>query len=98
MATSKPDNKKLDEIIAMLRDIVRVFGERFDRSDRKIDAVEKNLTDKIDAVNVKVQGAQKILDAEALLRADLKLPRRVHDLEEHLYGPGKSKHPKHLPL
>ena len=58
----------------------------------------KTLNDKIDGVNVKVEGVQKTLDAEVTLRIDLKLPRRVHDLEEKVYGSGHSKHPKHVPL
>jgi len=45
-----------------------------------------------------VTGVDRRLDAEALRRNDLKVPRRVNDLEEEVYGRGRSKHPKHLPL
>ena len=66
--------------------------------DKKIDGVEKRLGDRIDGIKVKVEGVQKTLDDQTLRRADLQLPRRVHDLEEDVFGLGRSKHPKHLPL
>ena len=56
------------------------------------------LDKKIDGVNVKVAAVQKTLDDDTLHRADLQIPRRVHALEEDVFGPGRSKHPKHLPL
>ena len=80
-------DKKLDQIIAMLGDVVDVFGKRFDKLD-----------DDVAAVKSKVDGMNRRLDTEAMQRSDLKMPRRVHDLEEELYGPGRSKHPKHMPL
>ena len=63
------------------------FGERFDRIDHRLLGVES-----------KVAGIDRRLDAEAIRRSELKLPRRVHDLEEEVHGRGRSKHPKHLPL
>jgi len=79
--------KKLDQIIAMLGDVVDVFGKRFDKID-----------DEVAAVKGKVDGINRRLDTEAMQRTDLKLPRRVHEVEEEVYGPGRSKHPKHVPL
>ena len=58
----------------------------------------KELRDQIAGVDNKVAGINRRLDTEALQRTDLKLPRRVHELEEEVYGTGGSKHPKHLPL
>ena len=60
--------------------------------------LEKNLTVKIEGVDSKVAGTNRRLDTEAMQRTDLKLPRRVHELEEEVYGAGRSKHPKHVPL
>src|SRR5271154_3262194 len=56
----------------------------------------KRLDARIDGLQVKVDGVQSTIDAEAMQRGDLQLPRRVHDLEEKVFG--HSKHPKHLPL
>ena len=81
------DSKKLDQIIAMLGDLIDVFGKRFDKVD-----------DEVAAVKSKLDGTNRRLDTEAMQRSDLKLPRRVHDLEEETFGPGRSKHPKHVPL
>ena len=59
--------------------------------------VEK-LENRLIAVEGKIDGTNRRLDTEAMQRTDLKLPRRVHDLEEKLFGAGRSKHPKHVPL
>lgn len=90
--------KKFAAIARDIADMVAVFGTRFDRMDEQLAATEKKLTEKIDGVDSKVAGTNRRLDAEALERTDLKMPRRVHDLEEEVYGTGRSKHPKHLPL
>ena len=76
----------------------RCLRKRFDKLDEKIAATEKALIEKIDGVDSKVAGINRRLDAEAIQRTDLNPPRRVHDLEEEVYGTGRSKHPKHLPL
>jgi hypothetical protein len=81
------DSKKLDQIITMLGDVIDVFGKRFDKID-----------DELVAVKGKVDGTNRRLDAEAMQRTDLKIPRRLRDLEQEVYGPDRSKHPKHLPL
>ena len=88
------DSNKLDQIITMLGDVVDDFGKRFDKIDDRLD----NLGDEVAAVKGKVDGINRRLDTEAMQRTDLKLPRRVHDLEEEVYGAGRSKHPKHIPL
>lgn len=81
------DAKKLDQIIVMLADLVATFGSGFDK-----------IGDQLIGLDNKVAGIDRRLDAEAMRRSELKLPRRVHDLEEKAYGRGRSKHPKHLPL
>jgi hypothetical protein len=81
------DTKKLDQVIIMLGDMVATFGDRFDRIDQRLLGVEN-----------KIAGVYRRLDAEAIRPTEIKLPRRVHDLEEKVYGTGRSKHPKHLPL
>jgi len=86
--------KKLDQIIAMLGDVVDVFGKRFD----KLDSRFENLENEVAAVKGKVDGINRRLDTEAMQRTDLKLPRRMHEVEEEVYGAGRSKHPKHIPL
>ena len=89
----KADGRKLDQIIAMLGDVVDVFGKRFDRLDHRFDELDTRLG----AVESKVDGINQRLDTEAMQRTDLKIPRRVHDLEEEVFGTGASKHPKHQP-
>jgi hypothetical protein len=69
----KSDSQKLDQIIAMLADVVDVFGKRFDAID-----------DRIDGAIVKIDGVQNTLDREAQVRADQKLPERVDRIEKHL--------------
>jgi hypothetical protein len=81
------ETKKLDQIIIMLGDMVATFGARFDRIEDRLLGLEN-----------KVAGIDRRLDTEAVRRSQLKLPRRVHDLEQEVYGRGRSKHPKHLPL
>jgi hypothetical protein len=81
------DSKKLAQIIVMLSDLVINFGERFDKVDDGLLALES-----------KVTAIDRRLDAEAIRRTELRLPQRVHELEENVYGRGRSKHPKHLPL
>jgi len=93
--------KKLDQIIAMLGDVVDVFGKRFDKIDDRFDKLDsrfENLENEVATVKSKVDGTNRRLDAEAMQRTDLKLPRRMHEVEEEVYGTGRSKHPKHVPL
>jgi hypothetical protein len=80
---------KKDEVAETLAFIVEKMATKDDI---------KIVKDKIDGVNIKVEAVQKTLDAEVMLRTDLKLPRRVHELDEEAFGTGRSKHPKHLPL
>ena len=95
----------LNELGEMMRHLVKSsedFATKDDlerlatKDDMKI--LEKKLTDKIDGVDSKVAGINRRLDTEAMQRSDLKLGRRVHELEEEVYGTGRSKHPKHVPL
>lgn len=52
--------------------------------------------DQLSSVESKLAGTNRRLDAEALQRTDLALPKRVADLEETTFG--TSRHPKHVPL
>ena len=52
--------------------------------------------DRLTSVESKIAGTNRRLDEEALLRADLAIPKRVADLEEETFG--ASRHPKHVPL
>ena len=61
---------------------------------RELDRLE----DEVIAVKSKVDGTNRRLDNEAMERTDLKLARRMHELEEETFGPGHSKHPKHVVL
>ena len=79
-----------------LKEIGETLGFIVERMATKDDI--KELKDQIAAVDSKVAGINRRLDTEAMQRTDLKFPRRVHDLEEEVYGTGRSKHPKHLPL
>ena len=81
------DSIKLEQIIVMLSDIVVTFGERFDKIDERL----LGLANKSAALT----GASTQKQCAA---PNLKVPKRVHDLEENAYGRGRSKHPKHLPL
>jgi hypothetical protein len=49
-------------------------------------ATEKRLNDRIDGVRIKVDGLQNERDAEALQRQDQKIPERLADLEEKVFG------------
>ena len=71
-----------------VREIVREETKpQFDKVNRRLDSVES-----------KVDGTNHRLDTEAMRRTDLKISRRLHDVEEKVYGVGGSKNPKHIPL
>src|ERR1700730_14064269 len=95
----------LKEIADMLRHVITSVGKMEDKTGKleekmptKYDLrdVEMRLGNRIDGLKVQVEGVQNTFDADAMKRADLRLSRRVHDLEEKVFG--HSKHPKHLPL
>jgi hypothetical protein len=65
---------------------------------REINGRLDSLEDRLGAVENKLTGLYRMHEAEGMKQQDLKLARRIHDLEEKLYGAGKSRHPKHLPL
>jgi ribosomal protein L23 len=90
MAAKKTTLKEVGETLAF---IVEHMATKDD-----IKELEKKLTDKIEGVDSKVAGINRRLDTEAMQRSDLKLPKRVHDLEEETFGPGRSKHPRHVPF
>lgn len=69
----KNDGEKLDKVISMIGGMTEDFGARFD-----------NLDDEITAVKSKVDGVNKRLDSEAMLRGDQKIPERVEAMEKHL--------------
>ena len=52
--------------------------------------------ERLTAVESKIAGSNRRLDAEAMHRTELALPTRVADLEAETFG--ASRHPKHLPL
>lgn len=71
-----------------VRDIVKEVTEpRFSKIDDRLTSVEN-----------KISGTNRRLDTEAIQRSDLRLPRRVHRLEEKVFGRGGSQHPKELPF
>ena len=80
-----------------VRDIVKeeVAGAE-KRLTTKIEDVDKKLAAKIEGVDSKINGTNRRLDTEAMQRMDLKLPRRMHDVEIKVFG--ASKHPKALPF
>ena len=78
------------------RDVTESLAFIIDRMATKDDIGE--LKEQIATVDSKVAGINRRLDTDAMQRTDLKLPRRVHELEEKVYGTGASKHPKQLPL
>jgi hypothetical protein len=88
---------RVDKGFAAVADDIADIRERMATKD-DINALEKILTDQIAGLDGKVAGINRRLDTEAMQRSDLKVPRRVHDLEEEVYGPGRSKHPKQVPL
>jgi hypothetical protein len=100
MARKKTLEKKIDaltEIVnkgfaAVASGISDVRKEMATKDDPT--AVENRLGHRIDGRQVK--STAKTVDTVAMLRTDLQLPRRVHELEEKVFG--DSKHPKHLPL
>lgn len=56
------------------------------------------INDRLVSVENKLTGLYRMHEAEGMKVTDLKLPRRLHDLEEEVYGVGQAKHPKHMPL
>ena len=81
---------------AVAGDIADIRVEMMTKDDGK--KMEERLTDRINGVDSKASGIQRSLDDERLQRTDLKIPRRLHDVEEKVYGVGGSKHPRNVPL
>lgn len=95
----KTDSKKLDQIIAMLGDVVEIFGKRFDKMDDEITSVKKEVVSvkaEITAVKGKVVGIYRTLSEDAMRSRDYQLPRRMHNVGVKVFG--ASRHPKSLPF
>jgi tetrahydromethanopterin S-methyltransferase subunit G len=56
----------------------------------------KPIEDRLSGVESKLAGINRRLDAEVIQRQDLKIPKRVSDLEIETFG--ASRHPAHIPL
>lgn len=81
-----------EDIADVKEDIVDIRGTMATKDD------VKKVDDRVVASENKIVGMYR-LDAEKAMQArELNIPRRLHSLEEHAYGPGQSKHPKHVPL
>ena len=88
-------------IVNFIKDHMMTASEGKEMEERlsdRIDKVENKLSDRIDGVDSKAKGIQQSLDVERVERTDLKLPRRLRDVEEKVYGVGGSRHPKHISL
>jgi hypothetical protein len=109
MAKKKTLDQKIDALTTIVEKGFAAAANDIDRLEGKIGKIENAMATKddlkeleerlgkrIDGLNVKIEGVQKTVDQEAVSRSDLQLPRRVHDVEEKVFG--HSKHPKHLPL
>lgn len=102
----KTDSKKLDQIIAMLGDVVEIFGKRFDKIDDRFDKIDKRfekvderfdkIDDEVTAVKGKVVGIYRTLSEDAMRSRDYQLPRRMHNVGVKVFG--ASRHPKSLPF
>ena len=79
---------------------IKKMDERIDRGFGAVaeDIAKLATKEQVMAVKSKLDRINSRLDSEAMQRTDLKLPRRVSELEEEVYGAGKSQHPKHLTL
>jgi hypothetical protein len=90
----KKNDRNISESLAFIidhmatkDDIREIVREELKPIDNRLTAVENKLT-----------GLYRMHEAEGMKQHDLKLARRVHHLEEEVYGAGNSRHPKHLPL
>src|SRR5262245_15968377 len=90
--TKKPKKITLAELGAMVEHIVNHMATKDD-----LDALDAKLAAHIDAIGTrlvavesKVDGINRRLDTEAMMRTDQKLPERVTDLEIELFGTSKA--------
>jgi hypothetical protein len=88
----------MDKNTKDILEAVNFIKERMLTKDDVREIVREETKPQFDALKMKIDGIQQSLDTERTHRTDLKIPRRLHDVEEHVYGTGGSKHPKHLPL
>lgn len=90
------------KITAMAEDITGIkeditgIKEELSQTATKEDV--KKVDDRVVASENKIVGMYRLDSEKAMQARELNIPRRVHNLEEHVYGPGGSKHPKHVPL
>jgi hypothetical protein len=91
-----------EEVEAVVRPVVReIVREEISENVRPIVREEiidalKPIEDRLTSVESKISGTNRRLDEEAMQRQDLKLPKRVSNLEEKTFG--ASRHPAHIPL
>jgi hypothetical protein len=84
MAKKTTRNEIADMLLHVVKSVGRIEENMIIKKDHERDlaAVEKRLADRSLGVKVKVEGVQKTLEAEALQRTDLQLPRRVRSLKK----------------
>jgi len=58
----------------------------------------KKIDDRLAAVENKIGGIYRTFTDEAMKARDFKIPKRVHRLEEKVFGTGGSQHPRNLPF
>jgi hypothetical protein len=84
----KPKKVTLNELGSMVEHVVKSIGRIEENMATKDDF--KNLDDRLSAVESKVDGINRRLDTEAMIRTDQKLTERVNDLEIELFGASKA--------
>jgi hypothetical protein len=97
MKKKTPANKKvtLNELGSMMEHVVKSIGNIEDKMAtkddvRKLDDRLTGVEDGLTAVESKVDGINRRLDSEAMMRTDQKLPERVTDLEVEIFGGSKA--------
>jgi len=90
--TKKPKKIALTELGAMVEHIVNhmVTKDDLDALDTKLTAHIDGIDTRLVAVESKVDGINRRLDTEAMMRTDQRLPERVRDLEIELFGAPKA--------
>jgi len=92
--------KEMLEAVRFIKDKVEKL-EELPTEDRVREIVREELkptSENVAALKMKIDGIQQSLDTERQARTDLKIPRRLHNVEEKVYGVGRSKHPRHIPF
>lgn len=103
MKKSKKKSKKkggigeVFEIVNFIKDRMMTASDGKEMEKRLSDRIDK-VGDRTTAVEGKIKGIYNLLEEKARTETDLKIPSRLHDVEEKVYGVGGSKHPKHISL